>query len=1063
MESTYEAPAPDSGSRAVNTVDTVDLAKWKLLFTGEVLAISYVKAGGSRNNYLQCQDFSSYWQSAQLYWGTGNNSQNSYKKLIMMGGVQVRAGASKVTGGGALANLLAAKPTSNPTLGGVLGGIVSLLEAATGVYQKDPKKQSYRGVNDFLTQAEVRLHLTRTLGAHPDDDTSATFLSFGDLRSYFRRLTAATQSTASFMDLIQTFLGKIHHQWASVPAPPFIAEGTVKVRQLFPATAKLGFGSELDAAYSELAAARREVEERLQYTQARLDSRGGTPGPTVDAAVIDPAEAGKGSSAPATAEHASFSSVKAISNLAGNAKEKKDKYAALSLKVAKDTKAKTPQASVTGITTSLGKAVQAVELVREIAAKTPDGYLGHTTDNLRKAGTLLTEALGGLRRSAGLPMVTREFTAAADSRLNMFLFTPDLFMVPPPRCNVLFPDQYLSVNFGRAWMSEITRLWMFGQTSAGSETSVGYFSPNVSILNGPKAKDAAAAAGAGLSFLMDHEVFSGPIPALESVGDMNVFKKIHQQNLNSTKGKGDKNPPDPTGALFSGQARYSPQEHLQRAANYLFFAKRHEGRTMSVEARFSPHLIVGLPMLLLDPVEGSRDLQATGEPGTHYVGTIAAIAHHINAQGGASTQIQLMKCRAHNEGVDIFDPKNREGIERVEGYEKKITTVKKRKRIIGTAAAGAGDQLVDKFGDAKTLSPQWIANASGVAPNRYSKDGELLTDVYESRVYDSEDGKQYRVSTTERGTRKVRIIVKEVPYAANEDPNKSDVTSGIFADKKLGIFKTFFEIGDAPVLSNQAVGETDPAKRSFTKYEVSTEVTTRDTKAKALSFTFEATATPPWFANIYLSYNIGAEFYRPMLGCGSVLDEAILSVREQEKVTQPTDPATTYSMRLPAADGTTLVDVPIPRELTYPALSTLSAAEQLSRTWLGLRENNANLPLFIESYTARKYATLLDIMGNSASSALRPKNGFIDVYARDQAGYVEGFHENAFGNHGPMLDLHGDPLIQEPLVKSIARGGWKPPTKREVSPMADPRAERYLRISQYVAEISKLRSSLSGK
>ena len=42
--------------------------------------------------------------------------------------------------------------------------------------------------------------------------------------------------------------------------------------------------------------------------------------------------------------------------------------------------------------------------------------------------------------------------------IGQFLFKPDAYMLPPPKCNVVFPNQYTKFNFDRNFMQEPTRL-----------------------------------------------------------------------------------------------------------------------------------------------------------------------------------------------------------------------------------------------------------------------------------------------------------------------------------------------------------------------------------------------------------------------------------------------------------------------------------------------------------------------------------------------------------------------------------------------------------------------------
>lgn len=1047
-----------------------DPTRWKLLFAGEVVALGYAKAGGSRSCYLSCQDFSSYWQAAQLYWGTESNSHNSYKKAILMGSTWLRTGANKVSNGSALANLLSARPTSIPTLSGVLGGIVALLEAATGIYASKGAK-SYQGVNDFMSQAELRLHLTRMIGAAPADDTSAMFLKYGDMRQYFQRLTASVQSTASFMDLANQFLQKIYHQWTSVAAPPYMKQGALVVKQEFPVTINYNFSKEVKAEYELTKKAHAANHDRFLEAQ-KVGGAGTQNQPYFDTGLSNVSSSG--TPEVATKEHKALASNLAIKDFVetppantslaaggvpqGTPSTRQEKLSALSKKVGTEAagkKSSYASARAQNIQEGLTKARGAISMLAEIntavtgGASNIDGtatYPNHTLDNLNAADKLLSESLTAFTKGAGAPTKTITTTIAGNPRLHSFLFTPDLFMVPPPRCNVLFPDQYMSVQYSRSWLTETTRLWLFGQTTAGTEQMTGYFSPNTDILGGPKAGEAAVAATKGLSFLMNHEIYSGPVPSIKTLGDMNVFKRLHGQNLEDAKKKAKTKVADPFGAEFTGQARYSPNESMQRAANYLFFAERFAGRQMTIEAKFSPHIIPGLPMLLIDSIEGgvSRIQDAVSETvptlnnvntGTHYIGVPAGITHTIRANGGAATSIQLQKCRRHNEGVDIFGQVDLDGAVSI---AKKIVVVHKKQRI---KTSGITNQLIvttDSNKDAAIEAlvsagvPQTVAVQS-VENNSVATSFNDQTKVLAgSNTTTTHGGKKYETTVRwERNFSSVHVGIDPAQVLAKEKQASNN----------------FFEAGIGLVANN----DLPDVIRTTTVTVEEIHSTVRN-----LSFTFEGTTTPPWFASIYLPHNIGDQYYKPMLGCGSVLDQVIQTNKKGETVS--------HTVAFPSATGDITRNIEIPAELTDSAYSVQQAAEQLSETWVGLQHAGANMPLFTETYNERTYATMLDIMGNQ-NSGLAPKHQLVSNDTVVPPLGITGFHGNAYGPFNGFKDSQGNPMEEEGSVSKMSMLGapkLKPPATRLLNTSADPRFERYARVSDYLNQVNKLKASFGS-
>lgn len=638
--SVWADPTNPDGKPSDSSGDPADPVNWRLLFAGEVLAYGYANAGGARQISLQCQDFSSYWQQARMYWGANNLANYGYKNAVLAGATQVYSGSTRVDSTDALLKLLLAKPTTIPRLTGLLGGVIALLEAATGVYHPNADKK-FRGLNDFMSQAEIRLHLTHMIGAASNDDSSTKFLDTTQFSQYLRRSGRAMGATASFMDIVQLMMNRIYYQWSSVPAPPYFPyKEQEKVKTTVLVSKKTGnkvgpnVKGDLDAALRLFRIC--QARERVAINRQRDNSQGFDSLRYVRSIPPNSAELD-------TAGFSKFKSDSAFFTVQGNYWDER------SVAVKKLIPA-TDQHALDRFPNTIGQAYTQMALAGarlHIMNSTPDG---HNSVNLRYLRDALYAAILGFGGfTGGNQLVPEERDIALGDRLNCHLFTPDLYMAPPPTCNVLFPDQYVSIRFSRDWMSEVTRLIMHTKTASGQDVKDIYFAPTTDILNSPSPLAISEAIKQGISFQMKHERYTGIIAALEGIGDTSIFKKI----LEKSQAEVGKKKPD-------GQAP-TTMSHLRQAANYLFFSKRFGSRSMDVQARFCPNPVVGLPMLVLDPISQARSqfgnvtdtkLQPTG---THYIGTVARVVHHIDARGSASSSFQLVKCREHREVLDLSD------------------------------------------------------------------------------------------------------------------------------------------------------------------------------------------------------------------------------------------------------------------------------------------------------------------------------------------------------------------------------------------------------------------------
>lgn len=1023
--------------KGVRLLDTADLSNWRLLFAGEVVGYGYSRVGAFRQIQLQCQDFTGYWDQCKLYWGKAKLSSNSYKKTMFAGATHIHSGRKQAESAGDLLRILMSRPSTIPRLPGILGGVVNLLESAVGVYDSSARKR-YRGVNDFMTQAELRLKLTRTIAASPDDDTSAQFLNEKSFRRYLRQITRRVKSTASYLDLAQVFLGKCYHQWASLTAPPFISAGEQNATVTYLVSTGVKFRDpKLGQLYKEVDKAYQTVNKRVvgmlgtaEQLQEKLQDEHSDPhkhGVDGDKRVVDTDSVSKFSKS-VTDTQLWGKDFTVGSDLREGLEPGDEAHVAMThLKDAQDLVAEkiTPDTELSSEETAAGIKTDARDVERL------NSLLEKAKESLTKKGR------GTARRvKKKIPL---------NSRLHMSLFTPDIYMVPPPTCNVLFPDHYSSLSFSRAWMSEITRLWLHGRTATGRDKKNMYFSPNTDILTSEKYKfDATQAVKRGVSFIMGHERFTGIVPAIEGLGDNDVFERLHKKTVKTGRRNLQERKQDAKeGRDMAGQAIFSPQEHLQRAANYLFFAKRYARRVINVSARFSPQIIVGVPCLILDPMKGQRsrfkpskgsppqpDADSTTERdypmGTHYVGVVANIRHQINAAGGAATTIQLVKCRAHNEGVDLFKEPDDEGYASIEKGKKRRVTRRTRGAVVINDINADGS--VDING--KGIDDVVVENG-----NRFTK--------YKRRA-----GASYTVSITEfEGTDDRRSTIRNERGELVQPPDKHGLTLGADGEGDRvgeGVDVTSREsVSVDPVTGELSINEASRSLAPDHAVVVDVKETRVIDNRTPVKFSFEGTTTPPWFSPIYMPAAIGRDFYKKMFGCPSVLDSGLLADYGSVGDDVVATPGQMHTISFETKDGSGITEVAIPAELVNPAVTVKKAADVLAEFWLGLSEIGADMDLFIDVYTKRKYANILEVLGNTNPDLLvTAHNGVEPVIGDDK---YEGFHGGAFGQ---KTNFEGS-SDYEPLGMLNVKA-----TKRLINPKMDTRKEKYQAVLRYKEELS---------
>ena len=1082
---------------------------WHLLFTGEYMALRYVKSASSRHAILSCSDFTSYWDLVKMYWGGGSTENvgigpnRNYQQAIFAGGVVATVGKSKVDTTGKLLKILDTRPSTVPTLQGVLGGCVHLLEAMSGVYD-DAAHRKFHGVSDFMSQTELRLHLTKTLGVCAKDTSSHELTKMFEFRNYVQQMSQYLKYTASYGQLVKMLLDRTFHTQAPVLCPPYIPKGQkasflklVSVKSVVPKLFK-DINKQVDDAGNLIATA---VEERHKETIGRTSQDTWQQKPVMEEAAASATSSG-------TAPRSTNVDYTHPPDVDGQRVWVKKWYP----QVEKPSKFTELTAQVNAIepTGEVAKKFKVALLQKirdtEIAASVTDAqlmnnnteaegrgdkkkYPGHTEDNY----DIVVDALGAAKKRTfgGGQYKTVSGEMALNDRLVMTLITPTIWMCPPPKCNVIFPDGHTSIDFNRNFMAETTRLWLYGISSMGAQLfGQSYFAPNSDVLNlGMRQTDVAKAALNSTSFLLEHEKFTGIIPSIQGMGNMAALKAINKQ---TEKDGGEV-------ALASFRTK---NPALARAANAKFLEERFRSRSASVMGPFNPNLVVGLPALVLDPALADGSFQSA--TGTHYLGYITQLDHSIQ-QNSVRTNFSMGFVRKHDEGLELYgkDVKGKVSIKKKETHmgQKVLTKdtiwaevhgwVKHTNKVKVTNAKTKKVEIQTKTTITPVIGMAGVTSKTGKHVTR----GMQLQNISGSVDYGSYQGGWDDVALAANnpggdwvaglkpgehnsGTFKnsYTVVPKKYPGRADTFPDKSvsEVLNGsidVFATNNRYHAKKNW-------MSPKALAAVE-----VEAYEAGGDI--GKTTENDFSFSFEQIARPPWLSKVYLNQNIGKDFYGPLLGCDSLVDNVMILSGHKIGTTLSTG-ATTASPSLLAGaadkspEAANQMNLTIKGMLTDPTVGvhdtvvvtssdgTITevdadvlggapievATDELARAYIDLVRQDYDTLAFVDEYTRRAFATMVDMFGFRTSSLDIPgstvvigtKNLVLDQ-TRDDTGLYqiedgeakEGFHSHAFGPYSNM-----DRLPNESL--ETAGGG----VKRTLNPSADPRQERYTAALEYL-------------
>ena len=233
--------------------------------------------------------------------------------------------------------------------------------------------------------------------------------------------------------------------------------------------------------------------------------------------------------------------------------------------------------------------------------------------------------------------------------IGTFLFKPSSFMLPPPKCNVLYPDLYTNFSFGRTFFHEVTRLKMQTRMSTPIriDDQIESFLPYVYAPSGFN-EYRTTVSGDVKGKQYENAGVSGAYGDKEDA--IKTSTKLQDYNFMSFEEilKGifsDQDHIMPAAHTLATVAKYDKQNKFyQRAVDHLFFKKRYASRNASASGALNLAAIPGFNILLLD---GSTAEQ-------HVIGTLEGITHTISIESGASTSYDIGFAR-YIEEKDLWD------------------------------------------------------------------------------------------------------------------------------------------------------------------------------------------------------------------------------------------------------------------------------------------------------------------------------------------------------------------------------------------------------------------------
>ena len=650
------------------------LTKYKLLFGGEMIGFIWTKNATQRSLVLQCQDWSNYWDYAYQY----NNTSifGPGPKVMFSGGGTNLFTDFLETKGNVIAKIVSSgRCNAFPQLRGMAAGIIRLMEAIGGTYFPNPrarvKRKRMAGQNIFFSTAELRLHVTHMVAAIENDPTSMRLIRRQGWTRLFNRTLGGLGGQTSIRRAINALTGIIFHETYGQPCPYYVpgADGTGTTQS------RVRLGSTKEHSY--LVKGAKALQSSAQRCLAIVPLAVGIRTSDVQSQQLQ--ALGVPSSAEPPAGEWEVNQAKA--ELAQRIHKIGNGLWRL---IAAAEKRRAPS-EAQALLAEAASALSPVTPARIIITTTRDNIITEAN-----RGMIETALNSFIRLMSQLTNVRAKGTTKeipSPPRMNQHILRPDIWFGAPPRCNVLFPEDYDYLTYQRMFLQEPTRLMLktndefFGEHFLFDKF---YFAPQTGSLKA----ETARLRNMLRRDLLDHELFTGILPVFEKSGEFNVFA-------------GDR------GLSASEKKKYRKVGFAQRSANFLYFKYRFNARRMTVGGKFNPYLACGFPGLIIDKYVDQSIIrlhnelrQQAGVPpqeiskalGTNYLGNFTQISHSVSqAENRGRTEVVCSYPRQPEESIEFL------------GVSETSQTVKQK---VGEARRST------------TVASLWAPQLNSLGPNR---------------------------------------------------------------------------------------------------------------------------------------------------------------------------------------------------------------------------------------------------------------------------------------------------------------------------------------------------------
>lgn len=261
--------------------------------------------------------------------------------------------------------------------------------------------------------------------------------------------------------------------------------------------------------------------------------------------------------------------------------------------------------------------------------------------------------------SVPFPSLLSNGTGAGSSIAN-FIFIPDSYALPPPKCNVIFPNQINNFEFTDDFRAAPTRygyrhsLPEFISGASSVQTYKMQYYPDsmndymLSTKRVPSASEAASLLGASNIFNLGGSTFANAKRGAKkenAIGGVSLFPTLRHADFltNDESLRGIFYETDTFAPMVTALAAHTDEvariAFFKAIGGYMFFKKRFGAREVPpATLKFSPFLVPGFNCVLLDDSDAQQSV----------IAKLQSITHQFTHEG-ASTSVQLGYARDFEE------------------------------------------------------------------------------------------------------------------------------------------------------------------------------------------------------------------------------------------------------------------------------------------------------------------------------------------------------------------------------------------------------------------------------